>query len=83
MRTKTGSTNYSITIKGKRYLTNSIRRFLKHVRTINWPKHPSVYLRVSYGTQLDYHNKPTAFFNDGDYNNKHDFNMALNAFLET
>ena len=67
----------------ERYETHSIRRFYNKVRTINWGKsHPSVYLRVSYGKLLSNFGKYENFWNDGVYDNKEDFMLALNAFTE-
>ncbi len=75
--------NYTVVINGKRYESSHIRRFLNHVRTIKWQVgHPKVYLRVSYGMQKDNFGKNRTFYNDGDYDNKKDFDLALKAFLE-
>lgn len=65
--------NYTAIVNGKRYESSYIRRFLTHVRTINWKVCPSVYLRVSYGHGL---------FNDGNYTVKNEFDKALRAFME-
>lgn len=67
-------------------LTHSRRVFLKKSRTINWKeveqKGQSVYLRVNYGKLLDYYGKMSNFHNDGDYQDKDSFFLALYAFLE-
>jgi len=57
-----------------RYETSSKRRFYNHVGTIKWNiAMILVKLRVSYGE---------GFVNEGDYRNKKDFMLALNAFSE-
>ena len=66
-----------------RYETRSIRRFLNLARTINWSKDLiKVYLRISYGKHKDIFGKQTTFYNDGEYTNQPDFELALKAFLE-
>jgi hypothetical protein len=63
--------------------TGKKRLFLKKVRLINWKDGGiKVYLKVDYGKRLDNFGKYTSFWNDGDYDNKDDFWLALNAFLE-
>ena len=65
----------------QRVQTHSLRRFTKHLRTINWQNKPlKAYLRVSYGKRLDYWGKLSNFYNDGGYDNKHDLWLAFNAF---
>ena len=75
-----------VTKKGKvvdRYQTRSKRRFYNRVSTIKWQTdHPSVYIRVGYGRLLSNRNKLEQFWNDGDYDNKKDLMLALNAFVE-
>jgi hypothetical protein len=74
--------NYLVKVNGERYETISIRRFLNHVRTIKWEKHPSVYLRVSYGMKPDVFGKMQTFYNDGNYTDSKEFVIALQAFFE-
>lgn len=63
--------------------TYSKRRILNFVRTIKWQIDGlKVYLRVSYGKQLNNYGKMESFWNDGYYKNKEDFNLALEAFTE-
>lgn len=63
--------------------THSKRRFLKKLRTINWEVgHFKVYLRIGYGKLLDYYGKLSNFYNEGEYNNKNDFWLAFEAFIE-
>lgn len=67
----------------QRIQTHSLRRFLRHLRTINWQKPQShIYLKVSYGKQEDCHGKMITFYNDGVYENKNDLQIAFNAFIE-
>ena len=67
----------------KRRTTKSRRRFLYYTRLIPWQiKDLKVYLKVSDGLQKDHRGKMVEFYNDGDYINKKDFDLALNAFLE-
>ncbi len=87
MKYKNTKRNYLLKIihgqKVERYETKSLRRFLNHTRTINWKDSPCrVYLRVSYGKKEDVFGKQATFYNDGTYENKEDFNLALEAFLE-
>lgn len=63
--------------------TGRKRLFLKKVRLINWKDGGiKVYLKVDYGKYIDNFGKYTGFWNDGDYDNKDYFWLALNAFLE-
>lgn len=83
----TSKRNYTIKIvypNGKvyRHEKRSRRAFLNKVATINWEKHPLVYLRVSYGMDTDAFGIKQTFYNDGDYDNKKDFSLALQAFIE-
>jgi len=79
MKIKSRGWNYTLKIshgqKVERYRTKSLRRFLRHIRTIKWEDSTfqKVYLKVYYGKKQD---------NDGIYINKKDFELALNAFLE-
>jgi hypothetical protein len=66
----------------RKYDTANKRRFLYYTRLIKWNLTPSVTLRVTYGHQLDHRGKRVLFQNEGIYNNKHDFNLALEAFTE-
>lgn len=67
----------------ERYHSKSKRRFYNHVRTINWEDGGiKVYLRVSYGKHFSNPGKLESFWNDGVYDNKKDFNLALKAFCE-
>lgn len=79
--------NYTLKIfhgqKEERVETKSIVRFLRRVRLINWSEsNLRVYIRVSYGKQKDNYGKLTTFYNNGDFTNRQDFELALNAFLE-
>lgn len=63
--------------------THKIRRFLKNIRSIKFTDEDiKVYLKVSYGKQLDKQGKYTNFYNDGVYDNKGNFWWAFNAFTE-
>ena len=67
----------------QRYETSSLKRFLNHVRRINWKNGvKKAYVRVSYGKHIDQSGKLTTFFNDGDYDNQIDFEASVAAFLE-
>jgi len=78
--------SFKVTKDGKvidRYSTRSKRRFLNRVRTINWRDKPlKVYLRINYGKHLSNVGKIENFWNDGEYETKKDFWLALRAFLE-
>ena len=80
--------NYTVKIyrKGKMVQmirTHKIRRFLKNIRSIKFEDEDiKVYLKVSYGKQLDIQGKYTNFYNDGIFDNKDDFWWAFNAFTE-
>lgn len=75
-----------VTKNGKKvygYHSRSKRRFYNRARTINWKDKPlKVYLRVSYGRSKDVWGKYTNYYNDGDYDTKKDFWLALKAFCE-
>lgn len=83
-------TRYNFTLKVyekgqqvKRLETSSKRRFLNHIRTINWQDRGiKVYLRVSYGKQKDVWGKLTNFYNDGFYEDRNEFWKAFEAFTE-
>jgi len=66
--------------------THSLRRFRNRMGTINWKElrkiEGEVYLKVNYGKLFDNFGKRTTFHNDGVYQNKESFYLALNAFLE-
>lgn len=63
--------------------THSKRRFYNRIRTINWRNRPlKVYLRIYYGKYLSNLGKIEPFWNDGYYESKKDFMLALNAFME-
>lgn len=67
----------------QRVRTHSMRRFLHHLRTINWQGgHPRVYLRVNYGKAEDVFGKISSFYNDGWYDNEKDLWHAFNAFKD-
>jgi hypothetical protein len=67
----------------QRYQTHSLRRFYRHLRTINWEKlGVEVYLKVSYGKQKDIYGKMVTLYNDGVYDNKQDLMQAVNTFME-
>lgn len=74
--------NYTINANGVRYESKSMRRFLRHVRTIKWKETTLATLRVSYGTGKDVFGKEVTFNNEGEYTNKKDFEQALTAFME-
>lgn len=63
--------------------THKKRRLLKIIRSIKW-QNPKIkaYIKVNYGKFLDCYGKKVNFYNDGDYDNKYDFWLATNAFLE-
>lgn len=55
-------------------LTHSKRRFLKKIRTVNWKNNVTkAYVRINYKKGL---------VNEGEYVNKQDLWIAINAFLE-
>ncbi|MFH1792134.1 MAG: hypothetical protein ABH819_00635 [Patescibacteria group bacterium] len=66
--------------------THLLKRFRNKIRTINWKEFEKnkgrVYLKVSYGKHLNNFGKTIVFYNDGDYQDKKSFYLALNAFLE-
>ncbi len=63
--------------------THKIRGFLTKIRSIKFKDEDiKVYLKVSYGKQLDKEGKYTNFYNDGTYDNHEDFWWAFNAFTE-
>lgn len=63
--------------------THSIRRFMNHLRTINWQKRGlKVYLRVNYGKYEDNFGKKATFYNDGLYKTKEDLWLAFKVFTE-
>ena len=66
-----------------KYQTHFIRRFLKKTRTTKWQNTPiKVFLKVSYGREENWQDKKENFYNDGYYENRSDFELALNAFVE-
>lgn len=66
-----------------KHQTHSKRRFLNHARSIKWQNHHlKMYLRVHYGKRLSNYRKIESFWNDGYYDNKEDFWIAVNAFTE-
>jgi hypothetical protein len=88
--TKTkNKTHYSFRLLNKdgglidRCHTTSLRRFYHRIGTINWQlRGKKVYLRISYGQDIDCWGEKVYFYNDGNYTTKHDFQKAFNAFLE-
>lgn len=63
--------------------TRSKRRFYNRIGTINWHDGGiKVYLRINYGKIFTNTGKKENFWNDGEYENENDFNLALKAFLE-
>lgn len=67
----------------QRLQTHSKRRFYNKIRTIKWKNnHVSVYLRINYGKHLSNRGKLESFWNDGEYDNREDLMLAVNAFLE-
>jgi len=91
MRNNKNSLNFTFRVvkNGKtidRCQTHSKRRFLNHLRTINWQElkksNGSVYLRVSYGKQEDCFGKIVTFYNDGWYDNESDLWLTFKAFSE-
>jgi len=63
--------------------THSKRRFYNRIRSINWRSGvEKVYLRVSYGKDLDSFGEVTNFYNDGVYKSRKDLLFALSAFTE-
>ena len=72
--------NRSIAQKAR---TRKIRRFLKIIRSIKWEDSTiRAYIKVNYGKLPDCYGKKVNFYNDGDYDNKQDFCLAADAFLE-
>ena len=65
--------NFLIKVNNNKYETKYLRRFLNHVKTIDWKRNPEIYLRVSYGD---------GWFNEGDYTDKKEFKLAMEAFIE-
>ena len=67
----------------RRVETSSKRRFINQTGTIPWQNRCfKVYLKVIYGRFLDNFGNKTLFMNEGDYQTKKDFMLALNAFTE-
>lgn len=67
----------------KKVLTHKRNRFWRITRTINWENSMfTVYVAINYEKFLDNHGKYTMFYNDGEYTNREDFLLAINAFLE-
>lgn len=63
--------------------THSKRRFFNKIRSINWQNSPlKVYLRISYGKQECSLGCVCNFYNDGEYETKHDLLEAFTAFTE-
>ena len=64
-------------------LTHKKRRFLKKIRSINWSDSLiKAHVKASDGYFPDNFGKSMEFYNDGDYTNKSDFWLAVDAFLE-
>jgi len=88
MTTRKNKPNFTFRVikNGKtvdRCQTHSKRRFYSRIRSINWRDGvKKVYLRVSYGKDLDNFGKVTNFYNDGEYKTKRDLLFALSAFAE-
>lgn len=62
---------------------HKIRHFLKLIRSIKWQDSSfAVYIKVNYGKYLDVHGKLVNSYNDGTYDNKTDFWLAAEAFME-
>jgi hypothetical protein len=51
-------------------------------RMLDWEKIKKVYLKILYGYDIDNYGHRKLFYNDGDYTNKKDFNLAFIAFSE-
>jgi hypothetical protein len=63
--------------------THSKRRFYNRIGTLKWQNKPSfVYLRVSYGKNIDAFGKMVNFYNDGEYDNKNDLLSVLDIFSQ-
>ena len=60
----------------RRYGTNP-RVLAQKLASLNWEK---VYLKVSYGKELDVFDKLTEFYNDGYYTDKKELKKAFKAF---
>lgn len=80
---------YKVKKNGKtidKHLSHSERVFGYKIRTINWKDLAKnsglVYLKINYGKKLDNFGKLTSFWNDGEYEDRDSFYLALNAFLE-
>ena len=65
-----------------RLSTHSVRRFLNHLRTINFSKHTKVYLKVAYGKSLDNFGKVAPDCNEGYFGFRQDLLQAMEAFNE-
>ena len=53
------------------------------LKDLTWSKQVKrVYVRVSYGSQIDRFGITNTFTNFGTYENEHDFKKAVAAFLE-
>lgn len=67
----------------QRCQTHSTRRFYDRIRRINWQNKPlKVYLRVNYGKAICNRGCVCSFYNNGDYEDRHDLLQALAAFIE-
>lgn len=86
MKEKGKNYTLKVLINGKvidKVLTHSVRRFLTHLRTINWKNRGvKAYIRVSYGKKVDNYGKLSNFYNDGWYDNKKDLTLMFKAFDE-
>lgn len=80
--------NYTLILehKGKKVKlveTTHKKRFLTHMRLINWNiPYSRIYLKVYYGKKIDAFGKLTQFFNYGWYNSEKDLTEAFEAFDE-
>lgn len=69
----------------KKYMSSNIRSFSRRLlRLVNFHNRDfvSVYIKVSYGKQIDVFGKKINFYNDGTYTDEKEFNKAYQAFIE-
>lgn len=67
----------------KRASTHKKRRFMKILRSIKWQDSMiEADVKVTYGRFPDHQGRLVNFYNDGSYDNKNEFWLAVDAFME-
>ena len=62
-------------------------RFLSFIKAVSFPElkkipNSHLYIKVVYGKSLDNYGKLREFYNDGEYTNRKDLNLAVRAFFK-